>query len=326
MENPFSWPKELVEEWLGSLREVTLNRYPDPSGKDLKLSLREAMAVPEDMDILLGNGSDELIQLILMAVAGANTKVLAPAPTFSMYRMIATFVGMEFATVPLLNHDFSLDLPAMIEAVQVMQPAVIFIAYPNNPTGNLFAEHDLCALLEAAPGVVVLDEAYHAFADSSFLSYLKRYDNLLVLRTLSKMGLAGLRIGTLIGAPSWLAEFDKIRLPYNINTLSQVSARFALAHHDVLKQQTEIICAERTRLSERLGALNGVIVYPSCANFILFRVPEGRAQSIFDGLLNRGVLIKSMHGSATQLENCLRVTVGTPHENDSFMDALTAVL
>ncbi|MBI5783465.1 MAG: histidinol-phosphate transaminase, partial [Gammaproteobacteria bacterium] len=287
--------------------------------------LRTALGAPEGMELVLGNGSDELIQIILMAVAKPGAVVLAPTPTFVMYEMIAAFTGMKFAGVPLMP-DFSLDMPAMRKAIETRQPAVIFLAYPNNPTGNLFARGDIVRVIEEAPGLVVLDEAYHAFAGQSFMSELGKHDNLLVMRTLSKQGLAGLRLGVLAGPRPWLAEFNKVRLPYNIGTLTQASAEFALIRLALLDEQAESIRMEREKLFKALTALKGVQAWPSQTNFILFRAEKGDADRVFEGLRQRGVLIKNMNSAGGMLKDCLRVTVGTPEENAAFLKALEAVL
>ena len=325
MENPYSWPPEMVEAWTESLREVTLNRYPDPGAAHLKQRLRDTFKIPAASAVLLGNGSDELIQMILMAVGGAGRVVVAPEPSFSMYRIISTNVGMNYHSVA-LNADFSLDVAATRDAIVAQRPAVVFIAYPSNPTGNLFAAEDICSLIEAAPGVVVVDEAYSAFCDASFMDYLARYENLLILRTVSKLGLAGLRLGYLVGAPAWLEEIDKLRLPYNIGVLTQVSAEFALEHYAMLLEQAKRIRADRQTLFAALQTVADVTAYPSQANFILFRVTAGRAVEIFERLKQVGVLIKNLHGSHPALQDCLRVTVGTPEENRAFLSALRMVL
>jgi histidinol-phosphate aminotransferase len=322
MENPYHWPDGLVDEWLGELRGVELNRYPHPGAPALTERLREAMNVPGGMDILLGNGSDEIIQMVIMALDGP---VLAPEPTFVMYRMIARFLGREFIAVPLAD-DFSLDVRAMRAAIAAHEPAVVFLAYPNNPTGNLFDTADMRALIAEAPGLVVVDEAYAPFAEASFMASLGEFDNLVVMRTVSKLGLAGLRLGLLAGAPQWIGEFDKVRLPYNINVLTQVSGEFALCHQDVFDAQTAAIRAERGRLLEALRSLDGLRVFDSRANFILFRAPAGRADGIFDALKGAGVLIKNLNGAGAALADCLRVTVGRPEENDAFLHALRAAL
>ena len=324
MENPYTWPEALKQEWLEVLRDVPINRYPDPSAQALRAQLKQSLAVPAGMDVLLGNGSDELIQLILLGVARPGAVVLAPLPTFVMYEMIATFVGMQFVGVPLAT-DFGLDLAALRAAIKVHQPAVVFLAYPNNPTGNLFDEQAIEALLREAPGLVVVDEAYHAFAQQSFMQRLGQFDNLLVMRTLSKQGLAGLRLGVLAGDPAWLAEFDKLRLPYNINSLTQASAVFALKHKDVLDEQAARLRTGRARLVQDLAALPGVQVWPSAANFILFRTGKA-ADTVFAALRQQGVLIKNLSGAGGVLANCLRVTVGTPDENAAFLAALSRAL
>ena len=323
MENPYHWPEAMVEEWLAVLRDVSLNRYPDPSPAGLKASLGTAMGVPAGMDVLLGNGSDELIQMIAMTLAQPGRVILAPEPSFVMYKMIATFTGMDYVGVPLAE-DFALDVPAMLAAIEQHQPAVTFLAYPNNPTGDLFDREAVRAVVEASPGLVVVDEAYHAFAGDSFMGELGKYDNLLVMRTVSKMGLAGLRLGLLAGPTEWLSEFDKTRLPYNINVLTQVSAEFALTHREVLDTQTQQICADREKLMAELQVLPGVEPFPSRANFILFRVTD--AAVVFDSLKTQGVLIKNMGASEGPLANCLRVTVGTAEENAAFLQALKQIL
>ncbi|HSJ49592.1 MAG TPA: histidinol-phosphate transaminase, partial [Gammaproteobacteria bacterium] len=325
MENPYTWPQWMIEAWLDTLREVSLNRYPDPGASQLKERLRACMQVPADMEILLGNGSDELIQMIALAVAQPGRVVLAPEPSFVMYRMIATLVGMDYVGVP-LDGEFQLDMAAMGAAIETHQPAVIFLAYPNNPTGNLFRADDIEAILNTAPGLVVVDEAYAPFTDASFLERLGHYDNLLVLRTVSKMGLAGLRLGLLIGAPGWLGEIDKTRLPYNINVLTQASGEFALRHVEVLEEQARMIRTDRATLLAALEELPGLEVFPSDANFILFRVPTGRGQELFDALKEQGVLIKNLSGAGGVLADCLRVTVGKPEENEAFLRVLGTAL
>lgn len=330
MENPYQWPDDLVEQWLEVIRDVELNRYPDPGARVLKQHLREAMDVPAESEILLGNGSDELIQMIMMAMAGKdaagkNHSVLSVEPGFVMYKMIATFMDMPYIGVP-LKEDFSLDEATLLSSIKEHQPAVVFLAYPNNPTGNLFDEQAIRNIIKAAPGVVVVDEAYHAFADKSFMPMLNEYDNLLVMRTVSKMGLAGLRLGLLAGKAEWLNEFDKVRLPYNINILTQASAEFAIKNRDVLEQQTQQICADRQLLLNELIKIKGIIAYPSQANFILVRVADGKADSIFSFLKEQGVLIKNLNPAGGLLANCLRITVGTKEENTAMLNALTASL
>ena len=325
MENPYRWPTDLVESWLAILREVPLNRYPDPAAHALKQQLQQSMQVPAGKDLLLGNGSDELIQMILMAVSGPDRVVLAPEPGFVMYKMIATFLNMPYVGVP-LTADFSLDIAAMLQAIAQHHPAVIFLAYPNNPTGNLFDDDAITSIIKATDGLVVIDEAYHAFAGKTWMDKLDQYDNVLVMRTLSKMGLAGLRLGLLAGHPAWLNEFDKVRLPYNINVLTQASAQFALQHQTVLDAQTQRIMQEREQLVSEMQQLKGIKLFPTQANFILFRTAAGQADAVFQALKQHKVLIKNVSHAGGLLTDCLRVTVGTPEENSAFLSALRVAL
>jgi len=322
MENPYAWPDGLRTEWAELTRTLDVNRYPHPQAPALKEQLRVAMGVPEGAELLLGNGSDEIIQMIALALAGPDRTVLTVEPGFVMYRMIAVFAGMRYCGVPLRPDDFALDLPALLEAIARHRPAVVFIAQPNNPTGNRFDETALVEVIQAAPGLVVIDEAYAPFTDATLLPRVGEWPNLAVMRTVSKMGLAGLRLGYLAGPAAWLNEFDKVRLPYNINVLTQRAAELALRHKPVLDAQTEAIRAERGRLHAALAAIDGVTPFPSEANFILLRVSAGRARAIFEGLRARGVLVKSLDGAHPLLADCLRVTVGTPDENAAFVAAL----
>lgn len=326
MENPYGWPEELRREWLEILNDVQHNRYPDPRGAELQTALREAMGIPSGMGLLLGNGSDELIQMLALTVTRPGRKVLSVDPGFAMYGMIALFAGMEYLGVPLRTDDFSLDLTAVLAALDRAQPAIVFVAYPNNPTGNLFDAEALERIIEAAPGLVVIDEAYAPFTDRSFLPRLGDWPNLLVMRTVSKMGLAGLRLGYLAGPDDWLVQIDKTRLPYNINVLTQTSAAFALRHKEVLDEQTRRIREERSRLYAALADMDGIRPYPSEANFILVRMPRSRAGDVFESLRAGGVLVKNLDGAHPLLEDCLRVTVGRPQENDAFVTALESAL
>ncbi|MCW8933310.1 MAG: histidinol-phosphate transaminase [Gammaproteobacteria bacterium] len=333
MENPYHMPEAMMDEWLGFIKHAEINRYPDPAATKLSAVLKTYMGVPDNNSsvngcvnsIILGNGSDELIQIMAMAVTKAGRKILAPEPGFVMYNMIATFTGLEYLGVP-LNEDFSLDMPLMLDAIKTHQPALIFLAYPNNPTGNLFADSDIEQILNAAEGLVVVDEAYHPFACCSFMPRLGEFDNLLVMRTVSKMGLAGLRLGLLAGPEKLISEFDKIRLPYNINILTQLTAEFALKHAEVFEQQAAKIREQREWLFSALSSFSQFEVFPSRANFILLRVLQGDASLIFEGLKKRGVLIKNSHSAGGVLTQCLRITVGKPEENKLLIGALKECL
>lgn len=325
MENPYGWPEDLKARWLETLRDCPLNRYPDPEACRLVQTLRGHDQISDQYGVLLGNGSDEIIQLLLMALP-PTACVLAPAPSFVMYRQISDSLGLRFYGMPLSADGFELDLPAMLLAVEQHQPAVIFIAYPNNPTGNLFNEASIREIIKTAKGLVVIDEAYAPFADASFMAGLGEYDNLLVMRTVSKLGLAGLRLGYIAGNPGIIEQLNKIRLPYNINSLTQLSADFALSHQNLFDQQTQQICRERARVFAQLNELTGISVYPSSANFILFRTAKGLADLIYSDIKKQGVLIKNLSPQGGLLCDCLRVTIGTREENTAFLSALKTSL
>jgi len=326
MENPYSWPPEMVDEWLECLRQCTVNRYPDAGANALKQRLRQVDNIAEELGLLLGNGSDELILLILMAIAKPNATVLAPSPGFVMYRQIADSLGLQFVDVPLRADNFALDMPAMRVAIERYQPAVIFLAYPNNPTGNLFNREAMLEILELAPGLVVSDEAYAPFADASMLADQEKFPSLLVMRTVSKLGLAGLRLGYLIGHQAWIEQLDKIRLPYNINTLTQISAEFALVRQAVFDRQSQAIKQDRERLFQDLKQLENCQVFPSHANFVLFRVKGVTGAEAFESLKDNAILVKNLSSSHPLMQNCLRVTVGTHEENRLFVECLKTIL
>jgi histidinol-phosphate aminotransferase len=328
MENPYQLPQELRDALAQRLAQVAMNRYPVPSYTALKQGIRGALGVPADFDVILGNGSDELISMMSIACARPGAKVLAPVPGFVMYAMSARFAGMEFIGVP-LRPDFTLDKPAMLAAIAEHRPAITYLAYPNNPTGNLFDAEDMADIIRAVgdSGIVIADEAYQPFAQASFMPRLSEFDNLVVMRTVSKLGLAGIRLGYMAASAALLAEFDKVRPPYNINVLTQAAAEFVLEHAAVLDAQAEQLRAERTRLAAALTALPDIEVFPSAANFLLIRIRSDRhrgisADAVFGRLLEHHVLIKNVGKMHPLLENCLRVTVSTPQENAIFLDAL----
>lgn len=319
MENPYALPKALQREIADLVSAAAVNRYPNPQAPELKARLRQVMAIPDAFDILIGNGSDEIIQILIQALARPGAAVLAPDPTFVMYRVYALVNRMRYVAVPLAP-DFTLDCARLLAAIEEHQPALTFIAYPNNPTGTLYPEADVLRILRAAPGVVVLDEAYHAFAKTSFMARLAEYPNLVVMRTLSKVGMAGLRLGYAAASPAWISELDKVRPPYNVNVLTQLVAERLLAHADVLEAQAAAICEERDRLKAALEALPGLTVFASAANFLLVRVPD--SGKVFAGMKQRGVLVKNLHGSHPLLTQCLRITAGAAQENAQCLDAL----
>ncbi len=324
MENPYGWDAVLIEEWLKILQTTALNRYPDSSARKLKAILRTVMQIPDRVEMVLGNGSDELIQMLILALNGPRRVLLVPEPSFIMYRHLAQVVGMKYVGVPLQENSFTLDMYAMLEAIETYQPTLVFLAYPNNPTGNLFATEDIEAIIETTPGIVVIDEAYAPFSNRTFMSRLDQYPNLLIMRTVSKLGLAGLRLGLLAGTQDWLTQIEKVRQPYNINVLTQVSAAFALRHYAMFKEQIQRIKEDREILLDQLNALKNLQIWPSQANFILFRVAH--AQTISKQLQEKGILIKCVHGRHPLLEDCLQVTIGTSRENQAFLQALKSLL
>nr|VFJ56446.1 MAG: histidinol-phosphate aminotransferase [Candidatus Kentron sp. FW] len=326
MENPYRWPEDLSRTWLKQLAKTPINRYPDPSPQSLGELLRETMQIPIDMEILLGNGSDELIQLVALMLGGAGRCVLAPEPTFVMYRLIALALGLEFIGIPLRGHDFTLDRAAMLEAMERHQPALVFLSYPNNPTGGLFGDQDLSAILAAAPGLVVIDEAYTSFAQTTKMDWLPDYPNLIILQTLSKLGFAGLRFGFAVGHPAWIREMDKVRLPYNINVLTQASVALVLRNIHIFRDQVSWIRRDREKLLHGLAGMEGITAWPSHANFVLFRTETKSANEIHARLRDSRILVKNLDGSHPLLKDCLRVTVGKPDENRVFLETLQTLL
>jgi histidinol-phosphate aminotransferase len=325
MENPYVLPEPLRAELGQRLANVAMNRYPVPSYTELKAKLCAKLGVPTGFDVVLGNGSDELISILSIACAKPGAKVLAPVPGFVMYAVSGKFAGMEFVGVP-LKADLTLDKAAMLAAIEQHKPAITYLAFPNNPTGTLFDEDDMVEIIRAVgdAGIVVVDEAYQPFAQKSFMPCLPEFPNLVVMRTVSKLGLAGIRLGYMSASAELLAEFDKVRPPYNINVLTQAAAEFVLDHVEVLDEQAAILRAERAKLIASLAALPGVEVFPSAGNFLLLRVAG--ADKVFSALHERKVLIKNVGKMHSLLENCLRVTVSTPEENAVFLDAFNAAL
>jgi histidinol-phosphate aminotransferase len=324
MENPYRLPAELAARMGERLAGVAVNRYPDPLAPRLRERLREAMGIPDALEVVLGNGSDELLQIISLALAKPGAAALSVEPSFVMYRLAAIAAGMRYVGVA-LNADFTLDESALLAAIERERPALIWIAYPNNPSGNLFPRESILRVVAAATGLVVVDEAYYAFSGgASLLGEVGRHPNLVLVRTVSKLGLAGLRVGAAIGPREWMREFEKLRMPYNVNALSMAAAELLLENRAVLERQTEAIVAERGRLERDLDRIAGVTRFPSAANFILVRVPDG--PRAFEALRQRGILVRTFHGSHSLLAHCLRLTVGTPDENTRMLAALAQSL
>ena len=322
MENPFRLPPELQRELGERLGRVAINRYPALCAADVVAALTKFVDLPAGCKLMLGNGSDELIDMLSVACNVPGATILAPLPGFVMYEMSAKLRGLRFVGVP-LTADFELDEAAMLAAIERHRPALTYIAYPNNPTANLFDERiveRIVAAVGAQNGLVVFDEAYQPFSSRSWMPKLAQHDHVLVMRTLSKFGLAGVRLGYLCGAAALIDEVEKVRPPYNVSALNAEAALFALQHADEYARQAAVLREERGRLQRALATLPGVHAFPSEANMILVRVPDGKRA--FDGMKARGVLVKHIAGLHPLLANCLRLTVGTPEENDQMIRAL----
>jgi len=323
MENPYRMPPGLRAQLGERLAALALNRYPGERIHELRAALAAHAGMPDGFELMLGNGSDELISMIAMACDVPGAGILAPVPGFVMYAMSAQLQGLKFTGVP-LTADFELDEGAMLAAIERERPSVIYLAYPNNPTANLWDDGAIERIVQAAPGLVVIDEAYQPFASRSYLDRLSRHDHVLLMRTMSKFGLAGVRIGYLIGRRPLIAELEKVRPPYNVSVLNCETALFALEHADVFAAQAAEIRAQRAVLQAALARLPGVRAWPSDANMILVRVPD--AARTFAGLKERRVLVKNVSTMHPLLANCLRLTVGTPDENAQLLAALQSTL
>lgn len=317
--HPFEGHRVLMQELQAQLASAPIHLYPDPAKSGLQEALRAKFDIPDCAAIALGNGSDELIQFVTMLTAKPGAAMLAAEPSFVMYRHNAALYGMDYVGVP-LNGDFTLNLPAFLEAVKTRRPALTFIAYPNNPTGVCFARGEVEAVISSSDGIVVVDEAYGAFNGDSFLGQAGSIPNLIVLRTLSKIGFAGLRIGYAAGCPEVIGELQKILPPYNMNQLSLNTAKFALRHYGIISANIGSLKNERERMMAELGGIPQIKAFPSQANFITIRVPD--ADLLFDTLKQNRILVKKLHGVHPLLEHCLRITVGSPAQNDAVLDVI----
>ncbi len=322
MENPFALPPALQRELGERLGRVAINRYPSQCVAQLAAALSTHVGLPSSCKLIVGNGSDELIDILSVACDVPGATVLAPVPGFVMYEMSARLRGLKFAGVP-LTADFELDAEAMLSAIELRRPAITYIAYPNNPTANLWDDAVIDRIVDAVgaqQGLVVFDEAYQPFASRSWMQRMAAHPHVLVLRTLSKFGLAGVRLGYLCGHTALVDEIDKVRPPYNVSALNAEAALFALEHAEEYDRQASVLKSERARLQSVLATLPGLKAFPSDANMILVRVPD--AKKAFEGMKSRGVLVKHIAGLHPLLANCLRLTVGAPSENDAMIQAL----
>ena len=326
MENPFRLSEALQKELGERLGRVAINRYPVVCVNEVIAALSTYVKLPARCKLMLGNGSDELISLLALACDVPGATILAPLPGFVMYEMSAKLQGLKFVGVP-TTADFELDGDAMLAAIARHRPAITYIAHPNNPTANLFDASVISAMVSAVGeqgGLVVFDEAYQPFSSSTWMDRVAQHEHVLVMRTLSKFGLAGVRLGYMVGAAALIDEIDKVRPPYNISALNAEATLFALEHADEFAKQAAVLRSERARLQAALQAIPGVQPFPSEANMILVRVPNSKR--CFEGMKARGVLVKNIAGLHPLLANCVRLTVGTPEENTLMIDALKASL
>ncbi len=320
-ENPYPPPPELFNRLQESLKSFQLNRYPDPDSQVLKETIAEINRVPAE-SIVIGNGSDELIQLILQIFCDEGDAFAFPDPTFAMYAIIGKGLGLNPHPFP-LNDSWDFKGEAFLAFLAEKNARVVFFSYPNNPTGNCYSANEIKKVIEGFQGIVVLDEAYFDFARKTFIDDIKKHNNLILLRSLSKIGLAALRVGFGIADPAIMEQINKVRLPYNSNTISQAFAAQVLRDFSPVKKQIDIILTERERLAKALSALPNLTVFPSDSNFILFRV-EQEGEKVFENLMKNGILIRNLNAHP-RLKNCLRVTVGTREENDQFLAQLVKI-
>jgi histidinol-phosphate aminotransferase len=338
MENPFTLSPELQAKLGARLGAVAVNRYPGARIDDLKNALAKYVDLPAGLGLMLGNGSDELIALLSMACTQPGAKVLAPEPGFVMYGMSAKLQGLPYIAVP-LKTDFELDEVAMSAAIAEHEPAIVYIAYPNNPTANLWDADTIRRLItqvSAYGGLVVMDEAYQPFSSKSWLDEIRQHPaanaNVLLMRTLSKFGLAGIRLGYMIAPTALINEIDKLRPPYNVSVLNAECALFALDHAEVFAQQAAVIRTEREALFNALQHMSGVTPYPSEANMMVLRfsgkndTDMDAANRAFEVLKAHKVLVKNVSKMHPLLVNCLRLTIGTPEENALLLSALQAAM
>ena len=361
MENPYRLPQNIRKKLGDAISELALNRYPDPAATRLLAIIRDHFSVPDSLDLLLGNGSDELIMMLMQTFSGKNRAIMAPSPSFVMYKIMALTTGYEFIDAP-LKDDFSLDVELMNSIAKEQKPVLTFLACPNNPTGNNFSKDDIDSIVENSSGLVVIDEAYFPFSDFSYQEYLQDYENVVLIRTVSKMGLAGIRLGYMVGTPAMVEQINKVRLPYNINSMTQAAAEILLENQfssnywtgtgnksnkysanglpmkfasmspdeqdqyldevQVFANQVREIMVGRRWLYGKMLKIDCLHLYPTHANFILFKLLKGEAKDLFDHLHSNGILIKYFADKEGALHNCLRVTVGTLEENEAFIEAL----
>lgn len=321
-ENSFPPPPEILKQFEEVFQSTKLNRYPDPDGSSLKQTLAKRLNVAHE-NLAIGNGSDELIQILLQIFCDPGETVGFPDPTFAMYSIIAQGMGLKSQTHP-LDDQWDFKAEPFLETLEASHARIAFLSYPNNPTGNCFSAPEVQTVIENFSGIVVLDEAYHDFAGKSFLSELPKHNNLVILRSLSKIGLAALRVGYAVADPIIINQIDKVRLPYNSNTLSQNLSNQMLNHFAPVQKQLDTLIKERAGMIQELSKFKALTVFPSDANFVLFRI-EQDSGAVFKHLMENGILVRDL-SNHPRLKNCLRVTIGTPDENKAFLKKMAHII
>jgi histidinol-phosphate aminotransferase len=323
-ESPYPPPDEFMDDLASRIRLLALHRYPDREAEALRQGLAAHAGTLTDR-VWVANGSNEVLMQLLLAFGGAERKAMTFEPTYTMHGLLTRISGTRLLRAR-RNPDFSLHLEASVEAVRSQEPDILLLCSPNNPTGNVMDEAQIGALCEASGGIVILDEAYAEFASASFLRFVEDYDNLAITRSFSKAWrLAGARLGYLVAQPWVIEELQKVRLPYHLSALSQAAGLTALDHAGELMATVETVRHERDRLYRELSTTTGITAYPSEGNFIFFRCNTREATSVWQGLLDRGVLVRDF-SSIPSCEEHLRVSVGTPEEDERFLEALSEVL
>ena len=322
-ECPFDVPEDLKREIVDEALAYNWGRYPGFVPRETRTAIGKRHGLgPEH--ILIGNGSNELIQALFQATVVQGGQVVLPAPTFTLYALMGRVAGAEIRTV-YLDRDLTFDVERLVEESAHPGVRLVVLCSPNNPTGSMISMEDTARIAEATRGLAVVDEAYFEFGGVSCIELLGRHPNLVITRTFSKaLGAAGLRLGYLVADPSLAREIEKVKLPYNVNAISLIAAKKLIGQEALIEERAALIRSERRRVFEGLRDLPGIRPFPSHANFVLFE-SERPVSEIFQGLIERGVLIRDV-SRYPLLERCMRVTIGLPEENDAFLAALKEVL
>lgn len=318
-ESPYEPPEAFVDAWLDALRKLPLNRYPDRDARDLRETLGRQLGQPPER-LFCANGSNEVLQTLLLTYGGAGRAAAVFEPSYALHAHIASITGTE-VVVGERRADYTIDPDAARALIAEHRPIIVFVCSPNNPTGTVEPASSVEALLDATDGLVVVDEAYGEFAPESYLPRVSDDGRLVVVRTYSKVwSMASLRLGFAVASPEVVEQLEKVVLPYHLAVATQVAGTLALDFSDEMTSRVTRLVAERARVERELGAVDRVAAVPSGANFVLFKV-HGDGHALWQALVDRGVLVRDF-SRWPRLTDCLRVTIGTPEENDAFLAAL----